>query len=263
MREIIKRILIEHLNEQRTPKWTKESAHQEALKYGTRNEFKRGNQSAYQAAWKNKWLDDITTHMIPVGNLHRRMIYAYEFPDNSVYVGLTFNRDTRDKSHTDVNNIYSPVARHRQNTGLIPKYIEISEYIDAQQAQNLENCTIEKYKQEGWTILNTSKGGSLGRCQRFWTKEMIYKEALKYDTKNEFRQGSNSAFQIASRNGWLDDITKHMTPVDRVLWTYDKTKEFAKKFDSRYKMFVASPAAYNRARRQGWLDDFFPKNNNE
>ena len=38
--------------------WTKENCQLEALKYKTKYEFLKGNRSAYQAAYKNGWLDD-------------------------------------------------------------------------------------------------------------------------------------------------------------------------------------------------------------
>ena len=258
MREIIKRILIKHLNEERM-RWTKELAHQEALKYNTKVDFKKNSPRAYSAAHSHKWINDITTHMIPLGHLYKRMVYAYEFPDNSVYIGLTLNKGKRDQAHKDINKISSPVAQHIINTNSTPEYKIISDYVDAQDAQDLENCTIEKYNQEGWTILNSYKGGSLGACHRFWTKDMAHEEALKYNTKIEFKTGSKNAYQAAQKYGWLNDITRHMTPVDRTVWTYDKTKEFAKQFDSRAKMKYASISAYDRARTQGWLDEFFPK----
>ena len=39
-------------------KWTYEKCKKEASKYSSRYEFNNGNRSAYQAAWKNKWLDE-------------------------------------------------------------------------------------------------------------------------------------------------------------------------------------------------------------
>jgi len=42
--------------------WTKERCHDEALKYNTRNEFKK-NSTSYQRAIANNWLNDICSHM--------------------------------------------------------------------------------------------------------------------------------------------------------------------------------------------------------
>ncbi len=44
----------------------KETCHLEALKYKTRGEFSKKSVGAYNAANKNKWLDDICSHMIGI-----------------------------------------------------------------------------------------------------------------------------------------------------------------------------------------------------
>ena len=38
--------------------WTYEKCKEEASKYSSRNEFREGDYKAYQAAWKNGWLDE-------------------------------------------------------------------------------------------------------------------------------------------------------------------------------------------------------------
>ena len=54
-----------------TIKWTKENCIKEALKYKTRTEFKHGSEGAYNSSIRNKWINDICTHMtsryVPLG----------------------------------------------------------------------------------------------------------------------------------------------------------------------------------------------------
>ena len=38
--------------------WTYKTCKEEAKKYSSRNEFREGDYKAYQAAWKNGWLDE-------------------------------------------------------------------------------------------------------------------------------------------------------------------------------------------------------------
>jgi len=191
--------------------WTKEMTHQEALKYTNRSDFMKNSRNAYQSALTHGWLEDITSHMEYLGNLFNRLVYVYEFPDKSVYVGLTMNKSQRDRTHKKEGS-KSAVLKHIKETGLNPEYKVISDdYIDASDAQNLENCTIEKYRNEGWNILNKAKAGGLGgRCLVNWTLEKTQLEALKYDTLTKFADGARTAFNTAKRNGWLPEITKHM-----------------------------------------------------
>ena len=43
-----------------------------------------------------------------------------------------------------------------------------------------------------------------------WTKESVLKEALRFKTLRDWRIKSDSSYQSASRNNWLDEATKHM-----------------------------------------------------
>ena len=43
--------------------WTKEKCQEESLKFKTRSEFKKKNDSAYKSAKRNGWFDEIISHM--------------------------------------------------------------------------------------------------------------------------------------------------------------------------------------------------------
>lgn len=233
---------------------SKEDVYSEALKYDNKQEFKNKSSGAYKSAKRNGWYDDVTKHMVDVGNKYKRMIYVFEFPDNSAYVGLTGNKKRRERQHLET----GPVSQYIRQTGLIPNFKEISlDYIDVEEAKNLEHCTIGKYKQMGWKLLNKAKAGGTGSCQRIWTKERTQKEALKYQTKNEFREKNGSAFVAAYKNGWLDEIGSHWTP-ERTYWSKEKIEDEAKKYRSRSEFFKNSGSAYNAARKLGILNVLFP-----
>ena len=133
----------------------------EALKYLTRAEFYYQSQNIYHISYKNNWLDDICKHMI-IGNQYDypRLIYSYEFLDNSVYVGLTKNFKIREIHRKRNKN--DSVTKHIKNTNLKPKIKFLTEFIPAIEAQKIEQFYIDKYKLEGWNILNKTKAGSLG-----------------------------------------------------------------------------------------------------
>jgi len=41
----------------------KENCKEVALKYKSRNDFKKGERGAYMSCWKNGWLDEVCSHM--------------------------------------------------------------------------------------------------------------------------------------------------------------------------------------------------------
>lgn len=190
--------------------WSDDEILQNALKYSTRSEWQKNDGSAYNAARDRGLFDKATAHMKYLGNLFNRAVYAWEFDDKSVYVGLTLDLDRRGKEHNDILK-NTQVSKHIKNTGLTPKFKIISdEYISSDDAQNLENCTIEEYRLNDWKILNLAKPGGLGGCKRRITKDMAIKDALNYKTKTEWSKKSPTFYSAAYRNGWFDEATSHM-----------------------------------------------------
>jgi hypothetical protein len=104
--------------------WDYNSIKKEAKKYKFRTEFARKSGGGYMYARDKGILDDICKHMKEQGNSFTRIIYSFEFADNCVYVGLTFNEKKRKSEHLSDNR--GPVAKHITKTGLIPKYKRLS-----------------------------------------------------------------------------------------------------------------------------------------
>jgi hypothetical protein len=91
-----------------------------------------------------------------------------------------------------------------------------------------------------------------------WTTETLQTEALKYETKSEFREKSNPAFLTASRKGLLDQICSHMEagklPNGHWLIKENCAAE-ALKYTNRRAFSLANSSAYHGADVNGWLDE--------
>jgi predicted GIY-YIG superfamily endonuclease len=232
-------------------RWTKEMTAIEALKYTNKKDFHEKSPKAEGAAKHNGWYNEVTSHMEILGSKYKRIVYVYEFPDNTAYVGLTFNKEKRERQHQE----QGPVYEYSKLTGLIPEIKFVSgTYVDVKDAQNLENCTVEFYRGRGWKILNTAKTGGLGACQRIWTFESTKQEASKYNNRNQFKKNSNGAYSAAARNGWIDEICSHMKKL-RTDWTKESVGLEALKYSFRGDFAKKSPKAYAFARKNGWLND--------
>lgn len=227
--------------------WTKEMVQKEANKYANRRDFAEKSNNAYQAARHNGWLEEVTKDMDYLGNLFKRLVYVYEFPDQSVYVGLTLSKEKRNLAH--LTSPSSPVYKHIQKTNTQPSYNVISdEYINADDARNLEICTIDKYRLDGWNVLNTRKGGELGGCRRIWNKDDVIEISLKYPTMNEFKKNSPKAYQAARSNKWLDEIRTYLKPVYKT-WSIESIKDEMSKYTSINQFRKFDYAAFNAAVR--------------
>jgi predicted GIY-YIG superfamily endonuclease len=137
------------------------------------------------------------------GNLFKRTVYVYEFIDNSVYVGLTYDIEKRDSKHK--RDRRSKVFQHILKTGLTPKLTHV-EYISVEEAVLVEHETVEKYRNNGYVILNIAKTGAIGGGNLKWTFDKVKIEAKKYTTKSEFMKKNNSVYSIVASNGWLNEV---------------------------------------------------------
>jgi len=69
-----------HMNRPKSDrKWTLEALKIEALRYQTRTEFSKGSSGAYDAAWKNGWLDIVCSHMPKAERLtdYKNLVYEW------------------------------------------------------------------------------------------------------------------------------------------------------------------------------------------
>lgn len=233
--------------------WTKEHCQEEALKYKTRLGFQRGSGSswAYRVALENDWIDDVCAHMETCGNKYKRCIYVYEFSDNFAYIGLTYNLENRSKIHLKK----GPVYRHLKiNSNYNLK--KLTDYIDVNKAKVLEGKFLNKYKKEGWNILNKFKTGGIGNKKLYWNKENCQKEALKYRSRKEFQIKCSSAYNSSRNHKWLDEVCSHMfsTLKHKGFWTKDKCKEIALKYKTRKEFLKNDVTVYNICVRNNWLD---------
>jgi len=242
--------------------WSRERCVEIALTCKTKTEFRLKCISAYNSSWKNGWLDEICSHMKTLGNLRKRLVYSYEFSDNSVYVGITCDENRRNNQHIEM---FGAVYDHIKETNIIPiKRIISSGYIEASDAQNLECDTVSKYVLNGWNLLNKNKTGGLGGTILIWTKEKCYNVAMNCKTRKEFSVKHGSAYISARKNGWLNDICEHMAlqRKSKNYWNFENCKSAANDFETRFEFSRKCSGAYFISSKNGWLDIFYPKQQN-
>ena len=137
-------------------------------------------------------------------NILERCVYAYIFTDKYVYVGLTYNLYKRNSQHLKKHD--SKIYKHIQETNSEYELIQLTEYIDIKECATMENFYINKYRKDGYFLLNSTKGGEVGSYIKIWTKEKCIDEINKYIIFKEFTKNSPSAYQSCRKNNWLNDI---------------------------------------------------------
>ena len=118
-----------------------------------------------------------------------------------------------------------------------------------------------------WDILNIQRVSCYStKFHGYWDFLNCKEEALKYETRNEFIEGSPGAYRAALKKGWLEECCAHMIEVIKPKGTWDdkeKCRKEAKKYKSRSEFQKYSKGAYNVALKNEWLDEFFPENDNQ
>jgi predicted GIY-YIG superfamily endonuclease len=230
--------------------WTLERCQKEALLYKTRIDFSKQSSASYSAAHKKGFIDEICAHMQVMGDRYRRAIYAFEFDDNSVYVGLTFNYQKRYFDHLRT----GPVSRKLKYYSA--KFIQFNIWYDSKTAQIKEKEKIQYYRKRSWQILNKQKPGGLGGIEIIWTIENCRKEAKKYKSKSELQNNAIGCYSSALKKGWLDNICSHMKELKKPngYWTYQRCKAHALKYKSRVEFSEKSASAYTTSKTKNWLD---------
>jgi predicted GIY-YIG superfamily endonuclease len=239
--------------------WTKERCVEDALKFTTRSEWQNKSSSAYSIALKNGWLDESCNHMIKLGSRYERLIYAFEFSDKSVYVGLTYNSIKRQQEHLNPSSSKkTAVYQYIEKTNTIPVFLELTKYHNNRIAIIKEAEFLEKYRLSGWNVLNKVKTGSLGGISK-WTKDECAEFAMKYCSKVEWQKNHYSSYIAAFKNKWLASCTRHMKrpTVWNKLWTYENCKKLVKPNMKKSEFRKLHSGAYMAAFRNGWLKYLF------
>lgn len=190
-----------------------------------------------------------------IGDIKKRMIYGFLFKNNTIYIGLTYKIEMREKQHLNLDDDKkkSAVKDYIRLTGETPKLIKFTNYLPYKQAQQKENDLVNQYKEKGFTVLNKAKTGGLGASFTVSDKQ-LKDEALKYQTRKEFNDKNHSWYTLAQKRGILNDITKHMQNL-KLFWTPESIRSEALKYQSLKDFRELSPKAYAAAKYYG--KDFY------
>jgi predicted GIY-YIG superfamily endonuclease len=247
----------QHFKKKRS--YNTEIVSQTAREYATKKEFHDAEPSMYEYAQRHGIIDEICSHMDKLGNWKYRKLYIFEFEDNYAYIGLTYNITRRKYDHFHKKN--SAVYKHLQeNPNVKFKFKVVSDWLSMDEAGKQEDSLIEKYREEGWIMLNRKKGGGLGSAKSLvHTKEECHAAALKYKHRVDFHFGDMALYSYAYEHGWLEDICSHMIPCTnpKLYWTDERLRAAVKECKYKVRLQEKYPSAYAYLQRHKAIDDYF------
>ena len=96
-----------------------------------------------------------------------------------------------------------------------------------------------------------------GNIPNFWTKEKCFEEAKKYNTKIEFHDSAQGAWNASKRNGWLEEYTWLKSTRNAnygKTYTFNEINEITKKCFNKVEFKEKHSHQYKFARKHKWLD---------
>lgn len=238
--------------------YTEKMCYEISLKFETKKKLCENNKYVYKKILKKKWTY-MFSHMKNDNSEDDRCIYAYEFNDNSVYVGLTKNVKNRNNLHMKHGSVFEHIKICDDF-----KLKILTNYLPVYESRLKEDEYLNYYKNSGWNILNKIKTGGIGSCGNlnrisYWVKEKCQEESLKYKSRSEFQYNSGSAYNSAKKNKWLDEICSHMTPIRNHsgYWTKKRCQEESLKYKNKNQFQKNNSSAYMRSYKNGWLNEFY------
>ena len=249
-------------------KWNYQTCYECALKYKTRNEFRKKEIGAYTRALKQGWLNDYNWFETPkTGQNKWSKDRCYEEAkkyksEEDFYKGsnYAYSKAKRQGWLEDYTWFITP----RKNIIWTEKSVYNEALKFRTKTEFRTNCSpaFNLAKKMGW-LDNYTWFPQRTTVKRVWTREDCYEEAKKYNTKAHFRKGCPSAYNKAKSNGWFQEYTWFenghvLEGAKRKRWTYETCYEAAKKFTKRSDFLNAKglSRAYKVARANGWLKDY-------
>jgi len=235
--------------------WTEQRILDSAKNFDQISKWAAAESSAYSASKRLGIHKQATAHMTPVGNIRKRCIYVIKIKGtNLAYVGLTGNIKRRLRDHLKTKRFMELVAQYGASAISCD---QISDYIPAEEAQNLEAQTCVDCLHDGLELLNKAPTGSLGGITIKWTKEAILNDAKRYKTVKGWIKGKTRSYAAASAMGIIDEAAVHMKRQIKKpgSWTKEEMIIRAGKFRQISEWFKNDQASYQAAQRYGFLND--------
>ncbi len=237
--------------------WTEDNIREIAKNCNTKSQFQKEYGTAYNKAKELNIIDDLGFEL--KGNLYKRCIYAIEFNDNHVYIGLTYKFEKRIHDHFNDCSRKSSAREHLElNSSIEYASKQLTDYLNKEEASNLEKEYIYYYRKANWKILNKVKAGGLGSNYNKWSKEKVLETALNYDNPKEFKYSKDgSGYCYAVRHKFTNELNYNGNNLRkiRIFWNEELCLKTFLKYKN-YKELIKSndSGAYTYASRNNLLN---------
>ena len=200
--------------------------------------------------------------MIRLGNRQKRLIYVFEHPDKTAYIGLSYDPWKRREQHLKHSRLDTVglVLREKNKTfGERQVFKVLPGMFGQDEAVLKERQLIDQYKKRGWTVLNQAKGGALGGNVTKLTLDYCLRVSRRYKKRSALQRDYPSVYNAIRLNRWQQVCYQHMGKGktfrysdSHLITTIKKVKsitELREKYPLEYR------AAYRRPQYPQWIKE--------
>ena len=242
------------------PPLTYEKCYDVASKYIDYSTFRENECSVYGKSIKTGWIKSFTWLKKRSRDLDAKInyVYAYEFESlKSVYIGRTMSLATRKRNHLKdkKDSVYKFITENELNDNDYD-FILLKEKLTVKESQYFECEYIQKYKNDGWSLINRVKGGSIGSPIIKWDYDKCMEIARSYSYLKDLSTDYPGVYEKARKMGWLKEYTwlEYFKPKE--IYTYEECYEKAKKYKTHNQFYVNDKAYVTFAKRKNWYKDY-------
>jgi hypothetical protein len=129
----------------------------------------------------------------------------------------------------------------------------VSMYNTYSELYQSDSAIVQKINRKGWVELLSHWEMPYSQKNPKWTYEKCKEEVLKFKYFNDL-QGT-SVINAIKRNGWWDELTKHLIRQVSGPYTKEEILEESLKYQTRNDFRTQSPGQYGAAKRLGIMDE--------
>lgn len=251
--------------------WTKERCAEEALNFETLKDFQKNSGSAYQAAHRNKWLEEICSHMErAVGRVRKPKNFWTKARCSEEALKFKTLKDFREGSNGAYNAAYRnkwldeicshmEPSIHPKGYWTKPRVIELAQQCKSRDDFRKKGLgAIAAARKAGWLDeINEMVFG----VKRGFTKKVCHAAAQKYTSLADFRKHSPNKYRRAKRKDWLSDICQHMQDSWSLKLSdpsHDQVVKIASTYETKMDFMRGSTHEYWYAYQNNLLTELFP-----
>ena len=234
-----------------------ERCKKDAKKYNSRQEWNKGDNGSYQAAYKKGWLDVLCTHMVPPKTALKWTLETLIEDAKSYYVryhwkknngaayGIARNKGWLDKCCTHMKDPHGQIWSKEKCIEDAKKYSYRGQWQRGSPAYKaaLKNNWLEDCCQHMTAAPPKIK----------YTLEDLITSAKKYERIVDWQRHDNNSYSAACRRGYKEKCISHMKPAFQ--WTKELCMKDAASYEHRTDWKESSGGAYSAAYKNGWEVD--------